>query len=103
MPAKKKGTTSKNKGGSDRGIKLGTDVAYDDAYGSGGGGDSEYVSSLPTLDEERKMQAGGVSDREEAENLDEGRVSNHPSTRSSRGKVSSFVVKSLCCAYVPSV
>jgi len=62
-----------------RGLKFGTDVVYDDAYGAGGG-ESEYVSSLPTLDEEKRMHAKGVGEREELENVDEGRVSNHPST-----------------------
>ncbi|KAL3944091.1 MAG: hypothetical protein SGBAC_001822 [Bacillariaceae sp.] len=65
--------------GGGRGIKLGTDVVYDDAYGADGG-ESEYVSSLPTMDEERRMHAKGVGELEELENMDEGRVSNHPST-----------------------
>jgi hypothetical protein len=72
----------------DRGLKFGTDVVYDDAYG--GGGESEYVTSLPTLDEEKKIYGEGVRAKEEMEELDEGRVSNHPSTlaASKRGKVS---------------
>jgi splicing factor 3B subunit 1 len=77
MPAKEKASTSDSK--DDRGLKFGTEVVYDDAYG-GGGDDPEYVSSLPTLDEEKKMHARGVSEREEVEALDEGRMSNHPST-----------------------
>lgn len=81
MPAKNQSSSNAN---GERGIKLGTGVAYDDAYA--GGGESEYVSSLPTLDEERKMHASGVSQREQAEDLDEGRMSNHPSTLASSRK-----------------
>lgn len=80
MPAKGKESTSDSK--DDRGLKFGTDVVYDDAY-AGAGGDSEYVSSLPTLDEERKMHARGLREREDVEELDEGRLSNHPSTLAS--------------------
>ncbi|CAJ1969268.1 unnamed protein product [Cylindrotheca closterium] len=65
--------------GGGRGVKFGTDVVYDDSYAAGGD-ESEYVSSLPTEEEERLMQAKGVSEREELDNFDEGRVSNHPST-----------------------
>eukprot|EP00980_Cylindrotheca_fusiformis_P008904 scaffold1900_cov123-Cylindrotheca_fusiformis.AAC.30 len=78
MPEKGKASKSEVKE-DDRGLKFGTDVVYDDAY-AGAGGDTEYVSSLPTLDEERRMHAKGVREKEEAEELDEGRVSNHPST-----------------------
>jgi splicing factor 3B subunit 1 len=57
-----------------RGLAFGTDVVYDDAY-AGGGDNSEFVSSLPTLDEEKKMKSEVNS-----EEIDEGRMSNHPST-----------------------
>lgn len=62
----------------DRGLKFGTGIVYDDAYG--GGEETEYVSSLPTLDEEKRMHAETVRAKEDMEELDEGRVSNHPST-----------------------
>jgi hypothetical protein len=83
------GKTTKDDGQKDdRGLKFGTEVVYDDAYG--GGGESEYVTSLPTLDEEKKIYGDGVRAKEEMEELDEGRVSNHPSTlaASKKGKVS---------------
>ena len=54
----------------DRGVKFGTGVGYDDAYG--GGEATEYVDSIDV--------GNGVRDREEAEAFDEGRASNHPST-----------------------
>lgn len=64
------------------GLKLGTDTSYDS--------DSEYVSSLPTEEEERRILAGeNIRAREEIENLDEGRVSNHPSTLAATNKASS--------------
>jgi len=63
-----------------RGVKLGTGVAYDDVYAGGGDDDGEYVSELPTMDEEKKMHADEVRAREDMEELDEGRVANHPST-----------------------
>jgi len=78
MPSKKNDKSDDSGGG--RGLKFGTEVVYDDAYAGAGSGESEYVSELPTLDEERRMHAKGVGEREEMENLDEGRVSNHPST-----------------------
>lgn len=68
------------------GIKFGTAVAFDDAYaavagaGEDGGG---FVSSLPTLEEERRMKMGedgGARSREEMEMDDSGRVSAHPAT-----------------------
>jgi len=64
------------------GLKLGTDTSYDS--------DSEYVSSLPTEEEEQRILAGeNVRAREEIENLDEGRVSNHPSSLAATNKASS--------------
>lgn len=66
----KKEQASDSNNNDDRGVAFGTGVAYDDAYGADGG--TEYVSELPTMDEER---------RGELEELDdEGRVSSHPST-----------------------
>ncbi len=74
------------------GIQFGTGVAYDDAYGArnGDGDGGEYVTSLPTLDEERRMMMDDDDDghdgRRRAEMEDEGRVggssggSSHPST-----------------------
>ncbi|GFH54418.1 splicing factor 3B subunit 1 [Chaetoceros tenuissimus] len=66
------------------GVKFGTNVAYDDAYGSTGH-DNEYVSALPTLDEERKMMADDdVRAREREEMEDAGRVGGmHPSSMNS--------------------
>ena len=62
----------------DRGVKLGTGVGYDDVY-AGGGDDDEYVSELPTMEEERNMLATAAA--QDLEDLDEGRAaSNHPST-----------------------
>jgi hypothetical protein len=71
----------------DRGLRFGTGVAYDDAYA--GGEDSEYVTSLPTLDEENKMlrDDSHVRAKEDMEDLDEGRVSSHPSTLAAKGQV----------------
>lgn len=71
----------------DRGLKFGTDVIYDDAYG-GTGEESEYVTSLPTADEEKRLHGASVRAKEEIEELDEGRVSHHPSTLARGGKVS---------------
>ena len=78
MASNSNGDAEKN---DDRGVRFGTGVAYDDAYG-GVGGDADYNTSLPTLDEERKMLRGGADamEREALEDLDEGRVSSHPST-----------------------
>lgn len=92
MPAKPstKGRSSKGEEqADDRGVKLGTGVVYDDVY-AGGGDDAEYVSELPTLDEEKRMHADGIRAREDMEELDEGRAGNHPSTlaASRTGKVS---------------
>ncbi len=66
------------------GIQFGTSVAYDDAYadGTAGNGNGEFVTSLPTLDEERRMMLD--DDDKDAgrmvEMRDEGRVGSHPST-----------------------
>ena len=82
----------------DRGVRFGTGVAYDDAYG-GAGGDAEYNTSLPTLDEERKMLRDGpdVMAREAMEDLDEGRVSSHPSTLAAmkKSEVSRKILESI--------
>mmetsp|Transcript_112000 Transcript_112000/g.167681 ORF Transcript_112000/g.167681 Transcript_112000/m.167681 type:complete len:1270 (-) Transcript_112000:264-4073(-) len=67
----------------DRGVKFGTDVVYDDAYGVAGGEESEYVATLPTAEEEKQLLGEGVREREEMETYDEGRASNHPSTLAS--------------------
>jgi hypothetical protein len=64
-----------------RGLKFGTDVVFGDVYYGGGEDGSEFVSSLPTDDEERKMFGDDdVRVKEQMETLDEGRVSHHPST-----------------------
>ncbi|VEU35214.1 unnamed protein product [Pseudo-nitzschia multistriata] len=63
------------------GLKFGAD-----GYGS----DSEYVTALPTDEEERQLLAGeNVRAKERIEELDEGRVSNHPSTLAATNKASS--------------
>lgn len=80
--SKGRGTREEEEQKDDRGVKLGTGVGYDDVY-AGGGDDSEYVSELPTLDEEKRMFAEGSRAREDIEELDEGRASNHPSTLAS--------------------
>lgn len=84
-----------------RGVKLGTGVGYDDVY-AGGGDDGEYVSELPTLDEEKRMHADGVRAREDMEELDEGRAGNHPSTLAATraGKVSRMKHLSSCSSSV---
>ena len=89
-PAAEKPSKRSKKGEEDRGLKFGTDVAYGDVYDAGGGGgDSEFVSSLPTEEEERVMFAGeSVRAKEQMEDLDEGRVSRHPSTRASSAESS---------------
>jgi hypothetical protein len=70
------------------GVKLGTGVAYDDVYAEAAGDDGEYVSELPTLDEEKEMHAGNLRVREDLEELDEGRAASHPSTlQAMQGKV----------------
>ena len=78
------------------GVRFGTSVAFDDAYGAAGAaagaaGEGDFVTSLPTEEEERAMELegdGGDDDgnartraREEMELVDEGRVGvAHPST-----------------------
>lgn len=57
---------------------------YEDGYGDGFGGD--FVKELPTMEEERRMLDGDVRAREEAEDIDEGRVSYHPSTMAASKK-----------------
>ena len=84
----KKGEETDDRGG----LKFGAGVAYGDVYGAGGDGDSEFVSSLPTEEEERKMFGGdSVRAREQQEDLDEGRVSSHPSTMAASSKSSGNV------------
>mmetsp|Transcript_103484 Transcript_103484/g.299412 ORF Transcript_103484/g.299412 Transcript_103484/m.299412 type:complete len:1271 (+) Transcript_103484:141-3953(+) len=90
MPAKPSRSTRSSRHeeeqNGDRGVKLGTGVAYDDVY-AGGGDDGEYVSELPTLDEEKRLHADNIKAREDLEELDEGRAGNHPSTlAATRGK-----------------
>lgn len=64
------------------GLKFGADADY--------GSDSEYVSALPTDEEEQRILAGeDVRAREQIEHMDEGRASNHPSTLASMNKASS--------------
>jgi splicing factor 3B subunit 1 len=77
--AKEQASNGKDTKEDDRGSKFGTGVAYDDAYAAGNE-DTEYVTSLPTMDEELKMRGEDVHVREDMEELDEGRVSSHPST-----------------------
>jgi hypothetical protein len=80
----------------DRGVAFGAGGTYDDAYA--GGEEPEYVTELPTLDEEQKM-LGNARAREDMESMDEGRASNHPSTlaASRTGKVSE--PRSLLCLH----
>ena len=90
------------------GVKLGTGVAYDDVYGEGARDDGEYVSELPTLDEEQGLYAAGnLLVREDLEELDEGRAASHPSTLSAQpAKVRSVCVcvcgGQLVFEYLPS-
>ena len=76
------GGGTKNELPDDRGIKFGTGIAYEDVYGADHG-EEEYVSELPTPDEEHDAGGNIVSAREMQEELDEGRVSSHPSTLAS--------------------
>lgn len=63
------------------GLKFGVETAYD------GDDASQYVASLPTEEEEQRILSGvNIKAREEIENLDEGRESNHPSTLASTNK-----------------
>jgi hypothetical protein len=79
--SKGNGNTSKSNGTTDGkgGVAFGTSVVYTDAYNNDMG-DDEFVTSLPTAEEEAMME-DGVKAREEEEMLDEGRVGGfHPST-----------------------
>eukprot|EP00584_Thalassiosira_punctigera_P009624 CAMPEP_0172527168 /NCGR_PEP_ID=MMETSP1067-20121228/1922_1 /TAXON_ID=265564 ORGANISM="Thalassiosira punctigera, Strain Tpunct2005C2" /NCGR_SAMPLE_ID=MMETSP1067 /ASSEMBLY_ACC=CAM_ASM_000444 /LENGTH=192 /DNA_ID=CAMNT_0013310847 /DNA_START=137 /DNA_END=712 /DNA_ORIENTATION=- len=92
--AAKEGPSDGGRGG----IKFGTDVAYDDAYGAdpsslagtGGDDDDKMVTSLPTLEEERRLLGEDDFDEED----DEGRVAgasggrggSHPSTMAARAR-----------------
>lgn len=78
-----KNSSDNDENGSSRGVKLGTGVVYDDIY-AGGAENTEYISELPTLDEEKRMHEADVRAKEDMEELDEGRESNHPSTLASR-------------------
>uniref|UniRef100_A0A7S2Y501 Splicing factor 3B subunit 1 domain-containing protein n=1 Tax=Entomoneis paludosa TaxID=265537 RepID=A0A7S2Y501_9STRA len=70
--------------GDDRGVQFGTTVSYDDVYGASGDG-GEFVTELPTGEEEQRMMEGdNVRAREEDEVLDEGRQSSHPSSRAAQ-------------------
>jgi hypothetical protein len=62
------------------GVKFGTAIAFDDAYG---GDESGFVSSLPTLEEERRLlDEDDIRSRERMELEDEGRLTaSHPSSR----------------------
>lgn len=63
-----KDETTDGKGG----VKFGTAVAYDDAYaGSSGGGEDEFVTSLPTLEEERKLLMYGDDDTVRTREIEE--------------------------------
>jgi len=75
-------TSTKEKTDDDRaGLKFGAETAYDS--------DSEYVAALPTDQEEQMLRAGeNVKAKEKVEYLDEGRVSNHPSTLAATNKAS---------------
>jgi len=83
--AQQSNTPSEQDDNNNSGIQFGTSVAYDDAYAdnSGGGDKGEFVTSLPTLDEERRMMMGDDDDYDAgrlAEMQDEGRIGSHPST-----------------------
>ena len=79
-PDVEKENTNNERGG----LKFGAeDTAHDNDS-------DEYVSALPTEEEERRLLAGdNVRAMEEIEDLDEGRVSNHPSTLAATNKASS--------------
>ena len=67
------------------GTRFGADGSYDDSYAAAG--DSGFVKELPTMEEERRLLEGdGVRAREESEELDEGRISYHPSTMAASKK-----------------
>jgi hypothetical protein len=65
------------------GIRFGSGVGYEDAFAAGQD-KSEYVTELPTAAEERNGGGGSGDDDDE---LDEGRVSSHPSTMAGSNKV----------------
>lgn len=73
----------------DRGAKFGTGIVFDDVYSgvagavaTGGDDADDFVNELPTEDEERRLRAddNDVRLKEQMEELDEGRASNHPAT-----------------------
>lgn len=72
------------------GIRFGTGVAYDDAYAGGShNGEEEYVTALPTLDEERKLMSDdydNVRGRELEELDDAGQAPSGGGRRSSTWK-----------------
>ena len=64
MTGNNNNSNGKNGGGDDDddgrdakgGVRFGTAVAFDDAYGAGAAGDEgDFVTSLPTEEEEREM------------------------------------------------
>ena len=93
MTSNRKSTSSKEQTNDEQGgIKFGADPAYDS--------DSEYVTALPTDAEEQMRLAGeNVKARERVEYLDEGRVSNHPSTMAATSKASSAALE---VSFVPT-
>jgi len=71
------------------GIQFGTDIAFDDAY-SDNGGVCDFVTSLPTPEEERRFARKDcdLKAREEVEMEDEGTLGGiHPSTRETMAKI----------------
>lgn len=89
----------KDQARSTKGVAFGTGIEYDDAYGDHGDGGSEFVSSLPTDEEERRfMNDDGVRAREEEELNDTGRISQRKSSRGGRGqKVSTQCCDAMSC------
>ena len=80
MPSGEKDSAEDGRGG----IQFGTAVAYDDDEGNFNAPSRDnYLSELPTAEEERRMAL-----KEEDEALDEGRQSSHPSTRAAQEMVS---------------
>lgn len=76
-PVAKKEEEERSAAADPRGIQFGTAVVYDDGVYAGGGAGSneEYVSELPTMEEEEEAH------RMPEDEADEGRISSHPSTR----------------------
>mmetsp|Transcript_4651 Transcript_4651/g.13432 ORF Transcript_4651/g.13432 Transcript_4651/m.13432 type:complete len:1275 (+) Transcript_4651:868-4692(+) len=70
---RKSSKKSKKKSDDDKGVAFGAAIDDDDNNGD------DFVASLPTDEEERNIM-DGVRMKEKMEDLDEGRVSNHPST-----------------------